>query len=312
MVEFNLNRLSIDKPTLMGVATVLILCCHAPHWCNELPDVISKSLMMGYVGVDIFLLISGIGMFYSWTANYNPNSNYKLLKWYLRRYKRLLIPYLIISIPIYATLCYLDGNSWIYLFENVSTISYWKYHLGAWYVAMLLPLYIFTPLLIKYLSGRYRWTFFSILIVLCYLVALTQIDNTTTKYDFCKNISFIIRRLPSFFLGISIASYVKEDRRISIYEILIITVLSLIATLLFYKLQLPFEMYLAVIIVISICLLLQVDNPVVKLFNKVNTSLGTISLESYLFNIFYHSYSLELIMTRYTQDLIREILLCTF
>lgn len=175
MVEFNLNRLSIDKPTLMGVATVLILCCHAPHWCNELPDVISKSLMMGYVGVDIFLLISGIGMFYSWTANYNPNSNYKLLKWYLRRYKRLLIPYLIISIPIYATLCYLDGNSWIYLFENVSTISYWKYHLGAWYVAMLLPLYIFTPLLIKYLSGRYRWTFFSILIVLCYLVALTQI-----------------------------------------------------------------------------------------------------------------------------------------
>ena len=286
MKEFNLNRLSIDKPTLMGVATILILCCHAPHWCNELPDVISKPLMMGYVGVDIFLFLSGIGMFYSWTTVHHSNSNKRLLKWYFRRYKRLFIPYLVISIPIYTLLCYLDGSCWYTILENVSTLSYWKHHLGAWFVAMLLPLYILTPLLISCLSGKYRWIFFPILVLLCYLTAIIQNDIPTNKDDIISNISFIIKRLPSFFLGISIASYVKDGRKISLSSLYIIIVLSIFATVVFYKFKLPFEMFLAVTIVIGVCLLLTIDKPIVHLFNKVNTSLGRISLESYLFNIF--------------------------
>ncbi len=78
MGAFNLKRLSIDKPILMGVATAYIICCHAQYWCNELPIFITKTLMMGYIGVDIFLLISGIGMFYSWSSTYAHSSKKSL------------------------------------------------------------------------------------------------------------------------------------------------------------------------------------------------------------------------------------------
>lgn len=118
--------------------------------------------------------------------------------------------------PIYATLCYLDGEIWYSVLETVSTIFYWTHHLGAWYVAMFLPLYLLTLILVTCLSSNYRWYTFSILVISCYIVAIIQFDNPGNKDDIVSNLSFIIRRLPSFFLGISIGSYVKEGRRLSV------------------------------------------------------------------------------------------------
>ena len=147
----------------MGVATLMIICCHCPHWCAGLPGVCKSILIMGYLGVDMFLLLSGIGMYYSWKkqtenlTNTQNGWNWKLLiLWYSKRYKRFLVPYLMIAIPCYSIIALQEHDSFTNFILNVSTISYWLYHKGAWYIALLFPLYLLTPLIIRLMSGKYR------------------------------------------------------------------------------------------------------------------------------------------------------------
>lgn len=49
----------------MGMSIIMILLCHARMDGAQLPDVVLSILSLGNWGVDIFLLVSGIGMYYS-------------------------------------------------------------------------------------------------------------------------------------------------------------------------------------------------------------------------------------------------------
>ena len=64
--------------------------------------------------------------------------------WYSVRYKRILIPYALILGPI-SVLEVLRGESVWTSILNFSTINYWLNHRGAWFIAMLIPLYAITP-----------------------------------------------------------------------------------------------------------------------------------------------------------------------
>lgn len=65
--------------------------------------------------------------------------------WYYKRYKRILIPYLVI-IGLITVLEILRGEPVVTSILNMSTINYWLNHRGAWFIAMLIPLYAITPL----------------------------------------------------------------------------------------------------------------------------------------------------------------------
>lgn len=70
--------------------------------------------------------------------------------WYIRRYKRILVPYFIIA-DIGNILAVMGGRTIAEAVLNISTISYWLEHKGAWYIAMLVPLYAITPLVLCWL-----------------------------------------------------------------------------------------------------------------------------------------------------------------
>lgn len=95
MLKYNLLDISKYRSQLMGIATLLILFGHSagngvlmPRWMVSLCGIAS-------VGVDIFLLTSGFGLYFSLNSLYKDH-NGDLRLWYKRRYKRLLIPYVII------------------------------------------------------------------------------------------------------------------------------------------------------------------------------------------------------------------------
>lgn len=65
ILKFELEDLSNKRTQLMGLATLMIIICHTsashvlmPHWLSKLMD-------LGNYGVDIFLFLSGLGLFYS-------------------------------------------------------------------------------------------------------------------------------------------------------------------------------------------------------------------------------------------------------
>ena len=49
----------------MGVATIMIIACHASATITLLPNWLSHVLDLGNYGVDIFFLLSGVGAYYS-------------------------------------------------------------------------------------------------------------------------------------------------------------------------------------------------------------------------------------------------------
>lgn len=69
------SDLSRFRTQIMGAATIGVILCHAVLWDNELPLLIAKVLSLGNLGVDIFLLVSGMGIFYSLKKNYSVSSS---------------------------------------------------------------------------------------------------------------------------------------------------------------------------------------------------------------------------------------------
>lgn len=204
-----------------------------------------------------------------------------------------------ISIPFYCIVCWLDEQSFDYFLSNVSTLSYWFYHNGAWYVAMLIPLYLVTPCLVSILSNKYSWIHFILLTLLCYSCAAYYHVNPPAAYGIEHNISFVIFRLPSYFLGITIAPYIQTEYVISRTKTLIILISSLAIGVVLYRYHLPFEMFIAILIIGFCSLILSGSSKFIIKTKKYLNKLGKVSLESYLFNIF-----LPLLLIRINWDYI--------
>lgn len=152
---------------------------------------------------------------------------------------------------------------------------------------MLIPLYLLTPLLFWCLTGKYRWVWFSFLVILCYILAIIHLNYPSNKNDIMSNLSFIIFRLPSFFLGICMGSYVKSCKEISLRLFMLIILFSMFFSYSLYKLQMPFEMFLSISIVLGVCMFFNLAHfKGMAVIRKINMLMGEISLESYLFNIF--------------------------
>lgn len=122
---------------LMGVATVLILLCHSllPPAIHCPNDILRWIIITGNRGVDIFLFLSGLGMYHSLRKMTKWNRG-GVIRWYAKRYRHILLPYLLICFPYYLVLgCVNDGHFSISIFlYRLSTLNYWLEHKGFWYM----------------------------------------------------------------------------------------------------------------------------------------------------------------------------------
>lgn len=267
----------------MGIATLMIIVCHAASWCPGLPPVVRSFLLLGNLGVDLFLFLSGVGLFFSWSflLSSSKQGECPRVKWFFHRYVRLLIPYLLISIPFYVFLGCLKDESLSTIISNITTLSYWTKHEGAWYVAMLIPLYLVTPLLIMLFSDSRKWLWFVLLTVCCLLSELIGLEPD----GIFKNVQFVISRLPSFFWGICIGGGVKARKVVIIRPFVIIMEVVTLLSLAYiaYRCEIVFAVFIVPCLVFICCLLFGLMNTKFHDFMKL---LGGVSLESYLLNIY--------------------------
>lgn len=64
-LQVNVKDLSTYRTQLMGFATLMIIACHASASGVVLPRIVSYVFTLGNYGVGIFLLLSGLVVFYS-------------------------------------------------------------------------------------------------------------------------------------------------------------------------------------------------------------------------------------------------------
>ena len=140
-----LQSLSKDRNYYMGTAIILVLFYHLMGACGSSFKLL-KIFMGGYIGVDIFLFLSGLGLCHSY-------DNHTLKDFYKRRFVRiypLFLLFAIIRTLMHANLLNINVSLWDW-FCNLTTLSY--YQIGGffidWYLSALFILYLLFPIFRK-------------------------------------------------------------------------------------------------------------------------------------------------------------------
>lgn len=257
----------------MGIAAILIILCHIRGVEYLGIPYLEKVLSLGNFGVEIFLFVSGIGMWYSFNCKRRG-----LREWYKRRFCRIVIPFVLITTAVYPLrFAFGVDASPVDFLLHITTLEYWLYHRGAWYVAMLFPLYLITPVLIKEMNGSaYKKLF---IIVLSTAISVCC-SFSASENAIVQNVQFVVARIPIYVIGIAIAPFVASSCKIRLS--LCCGIIALCVCLCHFA-----HISLAGAITVVIVLGILVDKkPMNEQLNKILDFMGGISLESYLSNIY--------------------------
>lgn len=269
-----LSILSEWRTELMGLAAILIIICHSTAYIH-LPKVLSYVLSLGNVGNEIFLFLSGMGLYYSLNKRMGGAK-----KWYIRRYRRIMMPYLILAIPIGAYFCFINQKTILDYFLYLSTLSYWSEHNTAWFVAVLIPLYLITPFL--FAIQEKKGNILNIgLIVICYVIGLINVAKGDTLFsNIIYNVVYVMPKIPAFLLGLCLAKYIKEGKTFPVWWLGGMVIMAL--GVLFLTKHIVYS-YLFLLFPVLYFLLFIIENVSIRVRSAMRF-MGDISLESYLCN----------------------------
>lgn len=163
----------------------------------------------------------------------------------------------------------------------VSALEYWFYHRGAWFVSLIVVLYLLTPALYKLLSGRGKWIILGLFILV--IMVLCKLPNEEISHtNVVQNMQFAFGRVPCFLMGMAVAQACLEKKTVPVIWLLALAIAGVVLAKVFTLgfgtawMVIPLEMWLFIV------LLNMIGN---TLIDRVLLFLGGISLESYLTNI---------------------------
>lgn len=210
-----LNLLSKYRSQLMGIAILWVAVSHANFACVHPLTIFLK--LSGYGGVDIFLFLSGIGLYYSLEKNDNILSFYKRRAWrlapaYLIFLVLWFIPLFLEQTDLYGV--YYTGKNFL---ENLSMTG-WMNGLDNqfnWYIQAVFWFYLLAPVLFKVICAidekeepiwSYQILFF---FILCLEIAFLH-----------KETLMAVSRIPIFLMGMIFTDLVKKERWKKIHPII--------------------------------------------------------------------------------------------
>lgn len=216
--KFTLGILSKYRKSLMGLSIFFVVSFH--YYENLLNhniemSFVTKLFSRGNLGVDVFLFLSGIGLYYSYLKNNDKKSFWK------KRFKRIIIPYLIISIPFWLWKDILIGSNYFNFIKNLFFINFFlKGDVQLWYVITILFLYIIYPYMHEYIYKDKSTIIRNFIVVLlCSIILPFVVFNL--NFGLYNNIEIALTRIPIFVCGCYIGSLVYENKEISMIQFLI-------------------------------------------------------------------------------------------
>lgn len=212
---FNLFAISEARNVIFGIATLWIGLFHsdnltmAQYTDNQfLIDAFRFIKGTGNTGVDMFLLLSGIGLFFSFSKDNRLGSFWK------KRFMRVL-PTAFLIAAFYFSFRYINGRFTSGLTYYVSrmtfTYFFWKGERVFWFISLILVLYLAFPVFYKIIE-RFRGLGTVGLIVLA--VAFTFALRAVAPGVY-SNIEIALCRVPVFIAGIWMGKFVMEKREIN-------------------------------------------------------------------------------------------------
>lgn len=245
--------------------------------------------LVGSTGVEIFLFLSGMGLCFSM----NKDSN--VLRFYNRRFKRLLLPYAIWGglFWIIKDMVFFEMG-WGRVLYDFFFISFWREGTSSlWFVAFIILAYILYPI-IHWCFGKenkYRTVLFILSLITCVVLERWIKINAPNFY---VNTKLATYRGPIFLFGSYYGQKVYNKEKFNIGD-KILVILGLVANTLFIinrYYPISFMRYIDVeyikcIYSISLVVLLALLLGHIKktFINRVLISIGCLSLELYMTHV---------------------------
>ena len=296
-----MNRIVLRIPKLRGelfgfsILTILFF-----HFFENVSDFGESSpfytaatvynTVFGSVGVDIFLFLSGMGLFFSMAKNSNVPSFYK------RRLKRILPAYLIIGGFGWIALDFLIQQRGILRFlSDFSTVSFWaEGNWLVWYISFIMVMYFVFPLIYRLLNVRSRSLSNILISVLIAAVIVLNILLSFFATEFYDNTEVALWRTVIFLIGAWFGKTVYKKEKLT-YEFYLLVALSIVFTVMtfitsaepgflwgIFELRFQMTFYPFIILIAAAGVISLFDG---RLFNRGLKWLGGISLELYLSHV---------------------------
>lgn len=201
-ILYEAKQYSRGKLTIMGVATLMIAWFHSNINVPQ-GSVIWFTKLFGDMGVDMFLLASGMGVYMS----LEKDGNFR--RFMCRRLQRVLPVFLIVTIPWFIWLEFrYGGNRDLGMaLLNASTLTYWfGNNLTCWYVSSILFLYFITPTYLKLWKKypRLNAAAIGVMFVFGYLGVI--------QLGLLAHLGLLLLRVPVYLTGLWLGKAVKEEK----------------------------------------------------------------------------------------------------
>jgi peptidoglycan/LPS O-acetylase OafA/YrhL len=278
MEKISLHNISKYRNVLTGIATIMIIFYHSfkltfPN--NFFGEILLFIKRTSELGVEIFLSLSAMGLYFSLEKDCNIESFYK------KRFFRI-IPCTIIIAIIYFL--FIENNSIFLFLSRISLLSFYtRGERYFWYISFIIVLYLVYPFLHKIIK-KYDIKSLIILLFLTYSFnfLIFKINNT-----YFNLIEIALARIPIFLVSIYIGKLVYNKKEIkSIYLIVPLT-LFITANIILYNTSFTYNFivrYIYGVISLSIIFLLtyMLSKCSIDFINKIIVFFGTYSIEIYL------------------------------
>ena len=202
--DIELANISRFRGALMGIAMLIIILFHVDLARS---DMFFGLRRMGNLGVDMFLFLSGIGLWFSWMKT--PSYRH----FYFRRLIRIYPAWLIIACLYYLPRLHVhDAASLVNLIGEIGfNWNFWLHdELSFWYIPAIMMLYLFAPPYMELIRRHsvYRWLPV-VMIMWCILV-----EWVTPIHHAVGHLEIFWSRVPIFFIGINMGEMVRQKRTI--------------------------------------------------------------------------------------------------
>jgi|GEM_PF-181789 hypothetical protein len=286
----DLGLFSKYRTELMGIATVLIILCHMPAHGVYMPLWIKNIIVHGGSGCDMFLFLSGLAMYHSYSNNNSQGKSLLtwLLTWLYRRYLRIFVPYLIIAVPCLSVDLFIGNITFGRFLLRLSTISFWIDGKALWFLALLLILYLITPILFYLKKCQKQWPIILFALMAWSFGFIVGLEGPA------KHIQFGLCRTPCYLVGFIMADYILTGKRVKLRYTFLPLVFTLVICVIINKLtsiQITYFWIEGMVLLFVFVLIIRRFSHTSKLCRCLSF-MGVISLESYCTNVLLLSFFL--------------------
>ena len=274
---------------LFGIAIISIVFL---HYCQGLKNqsflTIQYQNIVASIGVEIFVFLSGMGLFYS------MSKNNKVIGFYKRRFVRIIPTYLLVSIVTLALHDFFYGHGGLKTFlGDIFFVTYVTKGMELyWFVGFIICMYLIYPVIHLLFTGMHRNIWFVVLM----LASFVLIFGTKTLFPVLfSHITLAINRIPVFILGSYCGNLIKGNKPVTklwfigvIFGLLLIILNVGYSILTGKALPIPrtiFNLFTTIPTMIILISLIKLVDKRTRIVSSICSWFGAISLELYVIHV---------------------------